>query len=301
MPAKKKEENKKKSVSVDTNQITKDVMAYVDSELDKRLEKVVNDSIRKNIIDEVEKTNKKILRMKNRQILVKNIFLLLFFFVILFLLYLLYSNQIFDLSFQTVKNKTVEKDILKKEEVSPPTFDELKEKYASYIDPYVLSHRSIYVENFYEGNITSELMNYFSLMQIDFSKLEVEDDYHVIDASSMKDICSSLFEGDCQNRSFDFNDNKVRYFEKLKSYITNSLLEREETMIQREIVDIQEEKKIVRITTLEGIIDGEQIYSVYPYEYVGEYYGEGFTSYSDSLNKVVYTFKNKKLVSIEKG
>ncbi|MBR3210879.1 MAG: hypothetical protein IKF71_02955 [Bacilli bacterium] len=297
---KKKEEDKKKSVIVDTDAITKQVMAYVDSELDKRLEKAVDDSVRKNIIDEIEKANKKVIRMKNRKIFVKNVFLILFFLIIVFLVYLLYSNHYFDSSSKEVKNLLEEKKIVQQEEEVLPTLDELKEKYSSYLDPYVLSEKSMYTESFYEGNLTTELKNYFALMQIDFSQLPVEDDYNVIEASSLKEICSSLFEK-CDNGSFDYNGNKVRHFEKLKSYITNSVLEREESSVRREIIDIQEDKKVVRITTLEAVVEGEQIYSVYPFEFVSEYYEEGLSPYSDSLNKVIYTFKNKKLISVEKG
>ncbi len=44
-----------------------------------------------------------------------------------------------------------------------------------------------------------------------------------------------------------------------------------------------------------------QIYSIYPSAYVDEYNGEGLASYQEQLNRVIYTFKDKQLVRVEKG
>lgn len=305
MPRKKKEEDKKETVFFDTSQITKDLMTYVDSELDKRIDKAVDHSVRQNIIEEIEKSHKKVIRMKNRTIFVKNIFLVLFFLIIVFLVYLLYSNHYLDSYFSHADTRYEEKTA-----VSEPVLDEknvevsledLKEKYASLIVPYVLSEKSCYLEDFYQGKITDEMKNYYSLIQMDFSKIKVEDDYNTIDASEIQDICLSMFDGDCRMTHFEYNGNKVRYFEKLGSYITNELLVREASAIRREIVDISEEKDTVRITTIEGIVSDGKVYSVYPYELVGDEPKEGILSYTNSLNKMVYIFRDKKLVSVEKG
>ena len=303
MPKKKIEEEIK---GFDSDTMKKDLMAYVDSELDKRLEKVVSDTLRKEVLDEVEKANKKVIRMKNRKILVKNIFLILFFAIIVFLLYLLYTEHYFDRFLPKVENKDqkeiVEKDTPKKEEVvEEPTLDELKEEYASYLDPYVISDKSAYLDEFYQGKIPKELKNYYALNQMDLDALEVEDDYNTIDASLIQEKCETLFDSGCDSVSFDYNGNKIRYFEKLDSYVTNSVLLREDTLIQREIIDIEVKNDTVSITTLEGVVVGEQLYSIAPNEFISDYYGEGLSSYQEDLNHVIYHFKNKKLVSVEKG
>lgn len=306
MARKKKEELKDETI-VDTDAMKKELMAYVDSQLDERLEKVVSDSLRKNVIEEIDKANKKVIRMKNRKIFIKNIFLILFFLIICFLVYLLYSNHYFDRYFsKTNDSKTVdavqEENVTKEEEeVVLPTLDELKEKYSSYLDLYVLSEKSIYLEDFYQGNLTKELKSYYSLNQIDFDTLDVEDDYNLIQDSMIRNTCMSLFDDGCDFVNFDYNGNKVRYFKRMNSFITNSILEKEDTLIHREIIDIQEDSKMVSITTIEGIVVGEQLYSIVPNEYISDYYGEGFLDYADQLNKVIYTFNNKKLVKVERG
>ena len=299
--AKKEESN---VVVVDTNSIKKEVMDYVDLEMDKRMAKFVNDQMKKEFVEEIEKANRKVIREKNRKIFWKNILLLLFFALICFLVYLLYTEHFFDSYFHPVEEKketVVEKEEKKEEEVLPPTLEELKEEYASYLDPYQLSLSSLYMEDFYQGKLTDEMKNYFTLQSMDFDKLEKEEDYQEIDSSSFKEACSFLFPKDCKLVSFDYNGNKVRYFEKLESYVTNSLLEKEPSTITREIIDIQEKKNVVVITTVEGIVVDENLYSVSPYEWVSMYYGEGLSNYSDSLNQMIFTFQDAKLVRVEKG
>jgi len=301
MPKKKVVEDKK-DIVVDEESIKKDLMAYVDSEMDKRFEKVLNDKLKKEFIEEVDKANKRLIRLKNRKILVKNIFLILFFGIICFLVYLLYTVHYFDRFFvaeeKVTKEEVVEKTVPVQEEVS---LEQLKEQYGSYIDLYTISEKSIYLEDFYNGKLSDELKNYYTLNAIDFSKLAVEDDYHMIDSSIMKEVCSELFRDSCNPVNFDYNGNKVRYFEKLDSYITNSLLVREESLIQREILDISLEKDEVVITTVEGVVLDNQLYKVQPNTLVGEYYGDGLLPHKEDLNIVVYHFQNQKLVSIERG
>ena len=297
--AKKEESN---VVVVDTNSMKKEVMDYVDSEMDKRIEKVVTEKLKKEVFEEIDKANRKVIRYKNWKILIKNIFLLLFFAIICFLVYLLYTQHYFDSYFhvESKKEEVVEKEETKEEEVvAEPTLDDYIREYGSYLDDYSLSDQSTYLEDFYQGNLTDELKNYFALNSMNFDKLEVEEDYNVIDRSSLMDACTNLFGKGCKEVSFDYNGNKVRYFEKLESYVTNRLLEKGSTTIQRQIVDITVDRRTVKITTLEGIVVDENIYTVSPYEWVSEYDGEGLANYP--LNKVIYTFEDQKLVKIEKG
>lgn len=296
----KKVENKE--VTVDAKSIKKEVMAYVDSAIDERLEKVFHDKIKKEFMEEIDKANKKLIREKNRKILWRDILLILFFGVIVFLTYLLYTSHYFDSYFQSNVPREVAPIVENKneEEKKEYSFEELKKMYGSYLDSYVLSSDSSYLESFYNGKLTKELMNYYTLNSMNFDSLEVEDDYQEIDEDTFLDTCSKLFVEDCSSVSFDYNGNKVRYLSKLESFLPNSLLEKSKSSIQREIIDIQVEGEIVKIMTLEAVIFDEQIFSVYPDEWIGEYYGESFSNYSEKLNKIVYVFQGKKLKSIEK-
>ena len=299
-------EKKEKEVVVDTDSIKEEVMAYVDSQIDWRLEKVIGERVKKEILDEVDKANRRVIREKNRKILFKNIFLILFLGIIGLLLYLLYQESYFDQYFNhsSKKNKeeVVEKintEEEKKEEEKGPTLEDYIKKYGSYLDSYVLNNSS-YNEDFYEGRLTDEVKNAISLQTMDFEQFTVEDDYHVIDAENVLKVCNQLFDK-CNKKSFEYNGDKVRYFQKLDSYVTNSILKKSDSTIVREIVNIQEDKDTVVITTVEGILEEDVYYSVSPREEICDAYEGAMMEHQDEFNKVVYTFNHKKLVQVEKG
>ncbi len=298
----KKKSEESNVVVVDTNAIKKEVIDYVDIELDKRIDKFVTEKIKKEFIEEVNKANNRVIREKNKKLFVKNIIILILLCAIAGLIYLLYTENYFDRFFNNNNKTTPQQETVKEnsgviEEIAP-SLDELKNEYASYIDPYILSDKSIYLEDFYQGNLTDEIKNYLTLNSIDFNNLETEDDYQMIDSKLISDVCSNLFDKKCKNVSFDYNGNKIRYFDKLESYVSNSILEREDTSIIREITNIETNKNTVTIETIEGLLIDNQISKIFPNEYIGEYNGD-ILSYTDQLNRVRYTFNNKKLVSIE--
>lgn len=298
----KKEENKE---VVDSKAIEERVTTKISNTLDKKIEEVFeekfNQKIRKEFIEEIEKVEKKTIREKNRKIFFKDFLLLICLGVIIFLLYLMYQNHYFDSYFPI---NCPEESVVEKEEGTSsiqPSFDELKKTYASYLDPYTISSDSFYVENLYQGQLTNELMNYYTLNSMDFSKLEKEDDYQLISQKEFMKACSSLFVDECSMKSFDYNGNKVRFFSKLDSFVTDSFLEKENSLVQREITDVQVKGDLVVISTLEGVSNEGKLSTIYPKGWTGEYHGESFLTFRDHLNSLVYTFQNKKLKSIEKG
>lgn len=297
---------------VDVNAIKNEVTSYVNNQIDLKVQKSLDDKFYKEVMVEVRRANKRVIRHKNLLIFFSFLFNLLFLVIIGLLIGILYKNNYFDsyidkLTKNIKKNEVVEKPETKKKEevieVVEPTLDELKEKYGMYLDSYSLSSSSIYVEDFYQGKLTDELLNYFALSSVNFEKLEVEEDYNTFGFDTLEKSCSLLFDTSCAKKNFDYNGNKIRYFQKLDSFVTNSLLEKEEKpSITREIIDIKENKDDIVITTLEGVVSDGILYSVQPNKIVDESYGgKSFTEYEEQLNKIVYTFHNKKLVSIQKG
>lgn len=306
--AKKKEEVKEteKEVVVDTQSIKEEVLEYVDTQLDQRFEKVFEDRFRKEFVQELDKANKKLLREKNLKIMFKNIFLILFFGIILLLLYLLYTEHYFDQYFggeKRIDKSNIEEKTNHKDDVveAEPTLEELIGEYGSYIDSYVISSTSSYVEDFYNGNITDEIRNYMALNSVSFESLDVEDDYNIFDFEILEEACEKLFDSKCSKKSFDYNGNKVRYFKKLDSFITNNLLTRDENPIRREIIDIKVDGKKVSITTVEGIVVDGGLYSVSPSTLIRDYENEPLKDNLEELNKVVYNFENQKLINVKKG
>ena len=278
------------------------------------LEKYVDERVNKVFVDEIRDVNRKLLREKSKKIFIKNIVIIILLLIIGFLVYLLYTNNYFDRFFsnnasaiQSSDKKDSEdvkeevKEEIKeeiKEEKKEPTLEELKKEYAGYLDKYVLSDTSSYVKDFYNGELTDNLKYYFTLNSMDFDSLTKEDDYHIILGDTFKEAYNKLFDGDCSFNSFDYNGNNIRYVSIMKSYITTKLLTKSDSLIKREITNIKVDGEKILITTIEGVVKDNKLYNS-----LNELIDENdviLSKHSDDLNKMVYTFKNSKLISLSK-
>ena len=305
MVKKKKEETKaietkKKNIlleeKVDVESIRKELKDYID------------ETVNQTFIDQLDKSNKKIIHEKNKKIVWKNIVIIILLLIIGFLVYLLYTNNYFDHIFNK-NNEIVEKDKKdkekpkedeKKEEKKEPTLAELKSEYGKLLDNYYVTDNSIYLVNFYNGNLTTDMMKYMTLNSFDFSSLAKEDDYNIIKESTFKTMFENLFDIDYISSTFDYEDNKVRYVKIMDSYITESLLVREDNNIVREIKDIKVDGGEVIITTVEGLVKDGRLYDVITNKEIEGYKEDSLLKYENELNKLVYKFKNNKLISLSK-
>lgn len=303
MPREKKKETKEKKDTIeDVKETLKDeIHDYLENNIQKNMKNYIDETIKKELVEQIEKANKKVIKEKNKSILWKNIIIILLLGIIGFLCYLLYDNGY--LSKYFVKEVPVEKeekqeiiiDALEKQE---PTKEELIEKYQYLIKDIRLSENSLYVNNFYEGTLTKEFKNYIAFNTLDLSKLEVEEDYNIVEENILKIAYEKIWSDSFEKTNFDYNGHKIRYFSKLKQFITDVVLENEETHINREIIDIKEENNKVSITTVEGLIIGDELRNVVSKEIIEDYEGESIINYKDQLNQVTYVFQNNKLESI---
>lgn len=259
----------------------------------------IDEQVKKYFSYEIDKTNKKLIRYKNRKLFWKDITILILIAIIIYLLYTLYTLNYFD-KFINIggKVKTEEKVVSKKEEKKKLSLDELKEKYSSYLDNIRISESSSYLESFYEGKLTDELKLYLVLNNINFDKISKENDYNIIDEELIKKEYNKLFDSEYKGVSFYYNDIEVRYISKMKSYITDDILEKDISNIKREITDIKLNGDEVVITTIEGIIKDNTLYDKDNNE-VDDFNEENsLLDYEDELEKIEYVFVNKKLKEI---
>ena len=312
-----KEEVEEKLKKELETKIEENLKKQLEETLDEKIEKRVNLKVREEIIKEVETANKKLIREKNKKILVKNIFLILFFALILLLTYILYDEGYFDKYFNhTKENNIIEKE--KKEEKineeeeeqkeeakgeieeENTKLEEQKKEYSPLLEKYRLSIHSSYQEDFYNANLTEEIKHYFTLSNIDISKTAKEEDYNIIDEEDFEKEYKKLFEGEINKINFEYNGNKIRYYSKLKAFLSDQELEKNKELIEREIIEINETQEEVKITTIEGIIQEGKLYPVFSTTPLENYQGESLTTYQEFLNKITYVFKNKKLIRLEK-
>ena len=304
--AKKKETEEMKLLpqSVNLDGIKNELTEYVDQ----KIQKIVDDKVKKEIVSEIDKANKRVIREKNRKIFYKNIIIIILLAVCVGLTYLLYDNGYFDKYFnkgkETVEKKSSSKKSTskdsKKDEKKEPTLDELKDKYGYLINNIYIYENSDYLNEYYDGNLTTELKNYLALNLVDTSKLQEEDDYNILDTDTLKDKYKELFSNDYESKTFKYNGNTIRYITKMDSYITEEKINKSSSNIKREITNIEVvSDKEIKITTIEGKVNDNKVYNIISNDELGDY-NNNLLDYTDRLNKITYVFKDNKLNSIEK-
>ena len=261
--------------------------------IENNLKRYVDDEIKK----ELDKSNKRLIREKNKKILYRNILILIMCIIILFLLYLLKTVHYFDRFFiETIDtNKTEIKEEINTEEKKDEK-EQLINKYKNYLDNIYVSENSIYLKDFYTGSLTIELKEYIALNSLNLETYK-ENGYSIIDEDTIKKSISNLFGNDeVDIKDFNYNDTDIRYINKLNSFISNKTLSNNKTNIKREIIDVSIDDYI-NITTVEGIVDNQNIYNIFTKEKIGKY-DNNLIQNKDKLNIITYQFKDTTLVKI---
>ena len=305
MPRKK--ENEKKVKAIKKDRVVKEEKINIDFDnIKDDLYKYTDEVVKKYYLNEIEKVNKIIIRDKNKKILFRNFIITLLLLIIVYLLYLLTTVDFFsnfnkenDTKETTIKEVVSSKKEDSQEEDTQPSLSELKDTYGYLLDNIVINEKSKYLKDFYNNNLTDELKNYLALNNLDFKKLDLVDNYNMFSESLLKDSFNDKLMGEYNSISFNYNDNTVRYISKLNAYITDSVLEKTKSNIKKEIISINVDDNIVTIVTVEGLINNNKLYNIITNEEVEGYNGDSIINYVDSLNKVTYTFENKKLSSIK--
>ena len=135
---------------------------------------------------------------------------------------------------------------------------------------------------------------------MDFDNLKTEEDYQIINEDNFKIAFEKLFTSLYTSGSFEYNNNKIRYVNMINSYMTESLLKKEKSNIVKEITDIKKEDNVITIKTIEGIVKDNKLYNIIYNSEVEGYKEDSLANYQDSLNKVIYIFKDNKLINLEK-
>lgn len=304
----------KSSEQKDNKELKEELVEYIDSKIDEKIDlskinkdvkEYVDLLVKKDLTNEVEKANKRLLREKNRKIFFKNLIIIILIVVIGFLVYLLYKAHYFDKYFVNEDTPQVIVD-KKEEEVEKdtqtnhvPTFEELESEYGDLIKDIYINENSKYIKDYYSGVLSNEIKTYIALNKLSFDKLSVEEDYNVIDSSDIEIEYKKLFNDKFNKATFDYNGNKLRYVTKLDSYMTDSILTKTKSNIKREIIDIEVDDDIVTITTVEGLVKDGKLYNILTNEVVKNYKKDSLSKYEDELNKISYVFDNKKLDRLE--
>ena len=83
---------------------------------------------------------------------------------------------------------------------------------------------------------------------------------------------------------------------KLESFITDKVLEKDESHIERVITNVKEDGDKVVIECIEGVIKDGKLYNILTSKEIAK--DSKLKNHEKDLTKVVYTFNNGKLESI---
>ena len=310
MPKEKKETSVKKEKKVKEIKDNKEEITLI--EIKEELKNYINDQLNNSYIEQISKANKALIKEKNLKILAKNTLITFLLLIIVFLIYLLNNVGYFERFRSNPSKETIiltEKDEMKKDSTNnqkeeivkkEPTLEELMKEYQYLLDKVIISENCQYLEDYYNGNLTNELKNYLALSTLDFTKLTFEDGYNIIEEKELKDAYDKIFSSEYVSLSFDYNNNIVRYINKMSSYLTLEELTKNKSNIVREITAIKVNDDEVSITTLEGIVKDSKLYNVLSLNEINNYQADKLINYEKQLNKITYIFKNEKLINIKK-
>lgn len=288
-------------------------------EIKKELKKYIDDEIKNVSKEELDRAYRKLIHEKNKKVIFRDVVIVIMLGIIGFLLFIMYKNDYFNKFFNKDaeiveknhsennnenNNEKKDDDTTKeniKEEVkeTEPTLEELKSKYGSLLNYYIINENCTYKDDFYQGKLSSELKNYLVLNTIDFSSIKEEDDYKLINESTFKKIYDTLFNEGYEASTFDYDGNKIGYLSSLAIYMLPKNIVKKDTLVEREIINIEVVDEEVFITTIEGVIRDSKLYNVLTDEEVEDFAHNSLTNYQDKLNKITYVFKDGKLVNLK--
>ena len=271
-------------------------------EIKNELKDYVDLKIKNSVDTEVINANKKLLKEKNKRLLFKNIVIIILLVVIGFLIYILYNENYFSKNKEIieVKNNTViEEEVKEEEKKEEITLEKLISKYSYLLDKINISEESEYINDFYSGNLSKEVKSYLAFNNVNFDELIKEEDYIIFDSDLLKNEYEKIFGHEIENVSFNYNKNKIRYISKLSSYVSDSIINKSNSNINREITNIVVEDNTVKITCVEGIIKEEKLYNSITLNEIENYKKGNISNYKSDLNTITYVFENEKLINIK--
>ena len=252
-------------------------------ELKSELKDYIRGEVKTSFNDELDKSYKRFIREKNRKIIFRNIIIILLLAIIGYLSYLLIKSNYLDNYIKSSSDDTnnTTKEVVEVEDTEAKEEEKLEEyidRYSYLLDGIYINSESEYKKDYYNGNLTSELKNYITLNNIESENILLEDDYSIVSEDAFESTYKTLFSDEFTPKSFNYNDNYIKYISTVKSYLSSKVIEKKENDIERKISNIEVNNDTVKIRTIEVVnLDGE-----------------------DSLVTLTYVFNKEKLVSIEK-
>ena len=299
----------KKEKEFNINDYKTEIDKYVKEKLGKEKVFNINDykqDIDKYVRDRVEKeASSSSIKFYKKQIRNKNVFLIIDTIVIILLIvfigysaFYLYTNGYFDKANNNTK-ETSNNNEQSKSESSKPSTEELINKYSYLIDKVKIDSNCDYINDFYNGNLTTELKEYLAFKLLDDKYVTSDELSTYFDANSLNEAYKRIFNDKLEYKSFKYDGCSFKYIESKDMFISFSK-PFTGINIEREIIDIKEENNNVIIKTVEGYFNDNRLFNIKSNKEVSDYKKEDKLSiYVKKLNTITYTFNNDYLISIK--
>lgn len=259
-----------------------------------------------------KKLEKKVVKAKNGKILRRDLLIILLICLSGFFGYKLYRTGYFnDYFYLKEEIKDDNKDNVPSKNEGKEDQDIEPEKDLSFhsvaLDNYYISSKSDYLKDYYNGNLTDELLLVMTLNKLDENAIIIDEDSFIINSDDLNNVFIDLYEGiEYPNKSFSYNGIKLKYLSSQNLYIALEEIKlNDKSDIVRYIDSIEENDDKIVIKTTEAICKDGKVLNILTNKSVGEYKdNESIKKYADKLNKLEYIFSYQdgiyKLISINK-
>ncbi len=272
----------------------------------------IKNEVRKEVKLRVDELNKKALAQKNRKIIVRDLIILILLTIIGLIIFGLWQDKYLD---KVIKEYILHEEVVKeeqkevintdttKEEDKTPTLEDLKVKYSYLLNNIVINEDSTYIEDFYSKDLTDELKLYIAFNNLDTSKISVDEDSTTIESDDLESKYKDIIDSSYTPKSFKYNkDISLKYISSKSLYLSQSTIKKEASKIKREIIKITESNNEVEITTIEGLLDNNNLSNIVTKKEIENYSNnKSLSLYETDLTKVTYVFNtlNGKLIKLK--
>lgn len=259
-----------------------------------------------------KKLEKKVVKAKNGKILRRDLLIILLICLSGFFGYKLYRTGYFnDYFYLKEEIKDDNKDNVPSKNEGKEDQDIEPEKDLSFhsvaLDNYYISLNSDYLKDYYDGNLTDELLLVMTLNKLDENAIIKDEDSFIINSDDLNNVFIDLYEGiEYHDKSFSYNGIKLKYLSSQNLYISLEEIKlNDKSDMVRYIDSIEENDDKIVIKTTEAICKDGKVLNILTNKSVGEYKdNESIKKYADKLNKLEYIFSYQdgiyKLISINK-
>jgi hypothetical protein len=202
----------------------------------------------------------------------------------------MYQNNYFDKYFNNEENVTKVNNSITdiNEEAS---LDDLKEKYSYLLDKINISEKSSYLSDYYDGNISGEILLSIAANNLDEESIILDDDTYIVTSSDIQNAFLEIFNTDYEPQSFTYNDITFKYLKTQEIYILDKEFTKSVSNIKRVVKDITQNDEEIIIETVEAIVSDKKDYNVETKKSVSTYKDDDtILSNEKKLNTIKYYF-----------